>query len=181
MQKELPPYFDGYGNNLIESLYLIGRLKSTVNMTEAAADANLLYQQILHGFPDAPLNQENLEKLRNTRIELTPMATGLSELRTHFSKPLKILLVVVALAFLLCWPAGASAHRTPRHRESCSDQRNDGSHNVPPGSPVGRHYSRGSDKDTEVIGVVGDAKVNSLQEARGRLYAARFQRDCNED
>jgi predicted permease len=35
----------------------------------------------------------------------------------------------------------------------------------PPGSPVGHRYSRGSDKDIEVIGVVGDVKVNSLQEA----------------
>jgi predicted permease len=35
----------------------------------------------------------------------------------------------------------------------------------PQGSPIGRRYSRGSDKDIEVIGVVKDVKVNSLQEA----------------
>jgi predicted permease len=35
----------------------------------------------------------------------------------------------------------------------------------PQGSPIGRRYSRGSDKDIEVIGIVKDVKVNSLQEA----------------
>jgi predicted permease len=34
----------------------------------------------------------------------------------------------------------------------------------PPGSPIGHYYNRGNDKDMEVIGVVKDVKVNSLQE-----------------
>jgi predicted permease len=34
----------------------------------------------------------------------------------------------------------------------------------PQGSPIGRRYNRGGDRDIEVIGVVKDVKVNSLQE-----------------
>jgi predicted permease len=101
MQKELAPNFDGYSNNFIESLYLMGRLKPGVSMTQAAANANLLFQQILRGFPDAPLSQENLVKLNKTRVELTLMATGLSELRTHFSEPLEILMAIVGLVLLI--------------------------------------------------------------------------------
>ena len=101
MQKELPPNFDGYGDNFSESIYLMGRLKPGVSMTQAAANANLLFQQILRGFPDAPLSQENLEKLEKTRVELTPMTTGFSELRTHFSEPLKILMAIVGVVLLI--------------------------------------------------------------------------------
>jgi predicted permease len=101
MQRELPPFFDGYNDNFIESLYLIARLKSGVSMEQADANANLLYQQILLGFPDSPLSQENLAKLKNTHIDLTPLATGLSDLRTHFSEPLRILMGIVGVVLLI--------------------------------------------------------------------------------
>src|SRR6202043_1354741 len=49
----------------------------------------------------APLSQENLEKLKKTRVVLSPMATGLSSLRSKFSEPLKILMVAVGLVLLI--------------------------------------------------------------------------------
>jgi predicted permease len=101
MQKELPPFFDGYNDNFMESLYLIARLKQGVHIEQAEANANLLYQQILLGFPDSPLSQENLAKLKNTRIDLTPLATGLSDLRAHFSEPLRILMGIVGVVLLI--------------------------------------------------------------------------------
>ena len=42
-----------------------------------------------------------MEKLAKTRVELTPMATGLSELRRQFSEPLKILMTVVGFVLMI--------------------------------------------------------------------------------
>jgi predicted permease len=101
MQRELPPFFDGYNNNFIESLYLIARLKSGVSVEQADANVNLLYRQILLGFPDSPLSQENLATLKNTRIDLTPLISGLSDLRARFSEPLRILMGIVGAVLLI--------------------------------------------------------------------------------
>jgi len=101
MQRELPPFFDGYNNNFMESLYLIARLKSGVSMEQANANVNLLYRQILLGFPDSPLSQENLATLKNTRIDVTPLATGLSDLRARFSEPLRILMGIAGAVLLI--------------------------------------------------------------------------------
>jgi len=101
MQKEVPPNYDGYTDNFSESLYLMGRLKPGTTLTQAATNVNLLFRQILLGFPEAPLSQENLEKLKKTRVVLSPMATGFSSLRKKFSEPLKILMIVVGLVLLI--------------------------------------------------------------------------------
>lgn len=101
MQKEVPPNFDGYTDNFSNSLYLIGRLKPGVSLTEATTNANLLFQQILRSFPDTKLNEDHLETLRKAHIELHPIATGLSSLRAQFSQPLKVLMAVVGLVLLI--------------------------------------------------------------------------------
>jgi macrolide transport system ATP-binding/permease protein len=101
MMKNLPPNWGGYKENFSESLYIMGRLKPGVNMEQATSNVNLLFQQILRGFPDAPLSRRNLEELMKIHVPLTPMTTGLSSLRRAFSEPLKILMAVVALVLLI--------------------------------------------------------------------------------
>jgi predicted permease len=101
MENFIPPGWGGYKDNFSESLYIMGRLKPGVSVEQATTNVNLLYQQILRGFPDSTLNQENLQKLAKAHIPLTPMATGLSSLRRQFSKPLQVLMAVVALVLLI--------------------------------------------------------------------------------
>jgi predicted permease len=120
MIKAVPPGFGGYKDNFSESLYVMGRLKPGVSPDQAATNVNLIYQQILRGFPDSKLNQENLGKLARAVVPLTPMSTGLSGLRRQFSQPLRILMTVVALVLLIACANIANlllARSTVRARE----------------------------------------------------------------
>jgi predicted permease len=101
MQKEVPPSFDGYTDDFSSSLYIIGRLKAGVTLAQATTNLNLIFQQIIRSFPDAKLNQDNLETLRKAHVELHPMAKGLSSLRAQFSQPLRLLMVIVSLVLLI--------------------------------------------------------------------------------
>ena len=103
MEKQISPGWNGLDNNLFQSLYMIARRKPGVSVEQASANTNVLFKQILHGYAGPNPSLKQLADIRHARIYLTPVATGLSQLRMQFSSPLKILMAVAALVlFIAC-------------------------------------------------------------------------------
>jgi predicted permease len=95
------PGWSGLGANFFQSLYLIGRLKPAVTVTQAGTETNLLFKQILRSYLGPQPSQKHLDDLAHASIQLTPGGRGVSFLRYAFSVPLQILMAIVALVLLI--------------------------------------------------------------------------------
>lgn len=116
----IPPHWGQYKGDFSESLYILGRLKPGVSVQQATADANVLFRSILLSFPDARLTKDNLANLNHAHVQLESMARGISDLRSEYSEPLKVLMVIVALVLLIACANIANlllARSTARARE----------------------------------------------------------------
>jgi MacB-like protein len=101
MQKEISPDRNGLDNNWFQCLHMIARLKPAVSQPRAQASTNLLFRQILRGYLGPKPTADELNDVQRAHIELTPAATGRSELRREFSSPLEVLMAVVVLVLLI--------------------------------------------------------------------------------
>ncbi|HYL74383.1 MAG TPA: ABC transporter permease [Bryobacteraceae bacterium] len=120
MQAKVQPWLTDPRGNLMQTLWLIGRLKPGVSQAAAQTNANVVYQQWLHEVAGASPSPLRVEDMRKARIQLYPAATGSSDLRRQFSDPLRILMVLVGLVLLIACVNIANlllAQATGRQRE----------------------------------------------------------------
>jgi predicted permease len=95
------PGWNGLGNKLFQSLYLIGRLKPGVTAVQAGAETNVQFKQIMRSYLGPQPSEKHLADIAHASIQLTPGSRGVSPLRYEFTVPLKILMAIVALVLLI--------------------------------------------------------------------------------
>jgi predicted permease len=78
-------------------LTLIGRLNSGVELEQAQASTNLALRQFLTDEAGSQISEQRQRDIQNTSARLLPGAQGISPLRFIYSKPLQMLMAIVAM------------------------------------------------------------------------------------
>ena len=82
-------------------LHVIARLKPGVSVEKAAANVNLVVQQLVNGPLKAKLTKDDLENLVRSKVEVSAGGGGFSDLRGDFKQPLLLLMVIVGLVLVI--------------------------------------------------------------------------------
>jgi predicted permease len=82
-------------------LHVIARLKPGVTVENAAANLNLLLQQLVNGPLKAKLSKDDLDNLKAAKVPVSAGGGGFSDLRGDFQQPLLLLMVIVALVLVI--------------------------------------------------------------------------------
>jgi predicted permease len=82
-------------------LHVIARLKPGVTVEKAAANLNLLLQQLVNGPLKAKLNKDDLNTLKAEKVPVSAGGGGFSDLRGDFQQPLLLLMIIVALVLVI--------------------------------------------------------------------------------
>jgi predicted permease len=93
-----PNYLDLPNNNF---LYVAGRLKPGVSIPQADAALTPIAIQIDIEHNGPPATEARRRELYNSKVSLRPLSKGLSWLRQRFSKPLRVVFLMVAVGLLL--------------------------------------------------------------------------------
>jgi predicted permease len=82
-------------------LHVIARRKPGVTVENAAANLNLLLQQLVSGPLKAKLSKDDIDNLKAEKVPVSAGGGGFSDLRGDFQQPLLLLMVIVALVLVI--------------------------------------------------------------------------------
>ena len=82
-------------------LHVIARLKPGVSVANAAANVNLVMQQLVSGPLKAKLSKDDIDNLKTSKVEVSAGGGGFSDLRGDFKQPLLLLMIIVALVLVI--------------------------------------------------------------------------------
>ena len=88
-------------NTQVYWLMPIGRLKPGVTIEQAQVSVNMKLRQFLTEVAGSQLTEERQRGIQNTSVQLADGSGGVSGLRTLYSKPLHLLMAIVAIVLLI--------------------------------------------------------------------------------
>jgi predicted permease len=88
-------------NSYVNWLNLVGRLKPGVSLQQAQTVASAAFDQFLTQRVGTVISTDEQREIQHSYITLTPGGSGVSYLRFRYSRPLHVLMAVVALVLLI--------------------------------------------------------------------------------